>query len=84
MMTPEGGLFESNAIARYVARQGDAKLLGTTNYENVRPRTTLAIPGWAGSGHGSATSWQGRCTQAVPTWPFQSCMSTKRPVLSIT
>ena len=50
MMTPEGGLFESNAIARYVARQGDAKLLGTTNFENVRPRTTLATPGWAGSG----------------------------------
>ena len=49
MMTPEGGLFESNAIARYVARQGDAKLLGTTNYENVRPNI-MAISVWADSG----------------------------------
>lgn len=31
--TPEGCLFESNAIARYVARQGESNLLGSNAYE---------------------------------------------------
>jgi len=31
--TPEGTIWESNAIARYVARQGSANLLGSSSYE---------------------------------------------------
>eukprot|EP01111_Echinosteliopsis_oligospora_P019082 TRINITY_DN9044_c0_g1_i1.p1 TRINITY_DN9044_c0_g1~~TRINITY_DN9044_c0_g1_i1.p1 ORF type:complete len:247 (+),score=48.05 TRINITY_DN9044_c0_g1_i1:87-743(+) len=31
--TPEGSIFESNAIARYVARKSDLALLGTTDIE---------------------------------------------------
>jgi elongation factor 1-gamma len=34
--TPEGGIFESNAIARYVARVGGGSLLGATPAEMVR------------------------------------------------
>eukprot|EP00662_Eupelagonemidae_sp_cell21_P055035 gene55035-12086_t len=39
LQTPEGYLFESNAIARYVARLGDAKganLLGHTSFESAQ------------------------------------------------
>jgi len=32
--TPEGPIWESNAIARYVARQGDGSLFGSNAYEN--------------------------------------------------
>ncbi len=34
--TPEGGVFESNAIARYVARLADKGLFGTTLLDTVR------------------------------------------------
>ena len=34
--TPEGGIFESNAIARYVARLADKGLYGTTAIHAVR------------------------------------------------
>jgi len=34
--TPEGGIFESNAIARFVARQAPSGLLGATAVEAVR------------------------------------------------
>lgn len=34
--TPEGGIFESNAIARYVARLGDNGLFGASPVEAVR------------------------------------------------
>ncbi len=33
--TPQGGVFESNAIARYVARIADKGLFGTTTFEAV-------------------------------------------------
>ncbi len=33
--TPQGGVFESNAIARYVARIADKGLYGTTSFEAV-------------------------------------------------
>lgn len=33
LQTPEGGIFESNAIARYVARVGNCGLLGASPYE---------------------------------------------------
>jgi len=33
MDTPDGPLWESNAIARYVCRKGDRGLLGTNDYE---------------------------------------------------
>jgi glutathione S-transferase len=33
--TPEGGIFESNAIARYVARLADTGLFGTTLLDTV-------------------------------------------------
>eukprot|EP01114_Cavostelium_apophysatum_P012953 TRINITY_DN302_c0_g1_i1.p1 TRINITY_DN302_c0_g1~~TRINITY_DN302_c0_g1_i1.p1 ORF type:complete len:217 (-),score=38.62 TRINITY_DN302_c0_g1_i1:131-781(-) len=33
MDTPDGPLFESNALARYVARKGDRGLLGGSDYE---------------------------------------------------
>jgi len=33
MKTPEGPIFESNAIARYVARKADKGLLGSNDYE---------------------------------------------------
>ena len=33
--TPEGGVFESNAIARYVARLADTGLFGTTLLDTV-------------------------------------------------
>lgn len=33
--TPEGGVFESNAMARYVARLADKGLFGATTYEEV-------------------------------------------------
>ena len=35
--TPQGGVFESNAIARYVARIADKGLFGHTLFEAVRP-----------------------------------------------
>ena len=34
--TPEGGIFESNAIARYIARLADKGLYGTTAIQAVR------------------------------------------------
>ena len=34
--TDDGAIFESNAIARYVARQADTGLLGTNLIEMVR------------------------------------------------
>ena len=37
LVTPEGGLFESNAIARYVAKLADTALVGHTTYESVSP-----------------------------------------------
>lgn len=33
--TPDGGVFESNAIARYVARLADKGLFGASTYEEV-------------------------------------------------
>jgi len=33
--TPTGGVWESNAIARYVARLSDKGLFGTSQYEEV-------------------------------------------------
>ena len=33
--TPQGGVFESNAIARYVARMADKGLFGHTSFEAV-------------------------------------------------
>ena len=35
LITPEGPIFESNAIARYVARQGTNSLYGASEYEAV-------------------------------------------------
>ena len=35
METPQGGVFESNAIARYVARIADKGLFGATSFEAV-------------------------------------------------
>ena len=35
--TPQGGVFESNAIARYVARMADKGLFGHTSFEAVWP-----------------------------------------------
>ena len=41
--TPEGGIFESNAIARYIARKADKGLLGSTPIETARfyPERTI-------------------------------------------
>jgi hypothetical protein len=35
LQTPEGGLWESNAIARYVARLADKGLFGSTLFDTV-------------------------------------------------
>lgn len=35
LQTPEGGIWESNAIARYVARLSDKGLFGATAYDAV-------------------------------------------------
>lgn len=35
LQTPEGGVWESNAIARYVARLSDKGLFGSTVFETV-------------------------------------------------
>ena len=42
--TPEGGIFESNAIARYVARLADKGLLGATPIEAVRVWNCVPLP----------------------------------------
>ena len=47
--TPEGGIFESNAIARYVARLAPSGLLGSSEVEAVRrlwPRDACLVR-WA-------------------------------------
>lgn len=36
LQTPEGGVWESNAIARYVARLADKGLFGATSFDAVR------------------------------------------------
>ena len=43
--TAEGGIFESNAIARYVARIGGGSLLGSTPAEMVRAARGAATAG---------------------------------------
>ena len=47
--TPEGGIFESNAIARYVARLAGSGLFGSTPVQAVR--------GAAGAARGRAEGW---------------------------
>ena len=49
--TPEGGIFESNAIARYVARLAPSGLLGSTAVEAVRSSLHL-MSASAPGGHG--------------------------------
>ena len=46
--TAEGGIFESNAIARYVARVGGGSLLGSTPAEMVRAVAARAASRRAG------------------------------------
>lgn len=48
--TPQGGVFESNAIARYVARIADKGLFGHTLFEAVRPSPCTACAVIAQSG----------------------------------
>ena len=42
--TPEGGIFESNAIARYVARLKENGLFGASAFEAVRARRATCPP----------------------------------------
>lgn len=39
--TPQGGVWESNAIARYVARLADKRLFGKTAIDMVRIASTV-------------------------------------------
>ena len=48
--TPQGGVFESNAIARYVARIADKGLFGHTLFGAVRPSPCTACDLIARSG----------------------------------
>ena len=41
--TPQGGIWESNAIARYLARLSDSGLFGSTPIETVRARFSLGL-----------------------------------------
>ena len=41
--TPQGGIWESNAIARYLARLSDSGLFGNTPIETVRADSTFVI-----------------------------------------
>ena len=40
--TPQGSVWESNAIARYLARQADKGLFGKTRIDEVSPVQVLA------------------------------------------
>ena len=40
--TPQGGIWESNAIARYLARLSDSGLFGSTPIETVRNSDAIA------------------------------------------
>lgn len=42
--TPHGGIWESNAIARYVARLSDKGLFGSTLFEAVGRLSVLPVP----------------------------------------
>ena len=54
--TPEGGIFESNAIARYVARLAGTGLLGATPVQAVRAGSGVA----AAAAAAAAAAWA-RC-----------------------
>ena len=42
--TPQGSVWESNAIARYLARQADKGLFGKTRIDEVSPAHALLLP----------------------------------------
>ncbi len=44
LQTPEGGIWESNAIARYVARLADKGLFGATAYDAVSSHRLGDLP----------------------------------------
>ena len=56
LVTPEGGLFESTAIARYVAKLADTALVGRTPYESVR--ALVALPLWRSPRCTRTSSWR--------------------------
>ena len=63
LLTPEGGLFESNAIARYVAKLADPALVGKTAYESV------SVPLHALSSLQSALCRRARCHEHAQPSP---------------
>ena len=67
--TPQGGVFESNAIARYVARLADKGLFGKTAIDMVRIITNKWLTDCWPSGRETSTETATVCLQAhVEQW----------------